>query len=154
MSVRVYWAHTLAWRSGQRRIWSVGLAHHARRRCYCAAGADAVFANNLLECRLKNLPWEHLDILLNVAGLGVRKAHDDLEELFAVRLSLGHCLRMESFQVTTDAVLLFNTEAIRRCNKLLEKINSVDRCDITLALLSPPDTRDADTVGWSIVHAY
>lgn len=137
MSIRMSWGHALPRRRGQRRIPSVGLAHHWGRNR--RAGIDAVLANNLLEGRFKNFPWEYLDVLLNVAGLGVGKAHDDLEELLAIWLSLGDCLRMEAFQVTANTVLLLDTETVRRGDQLLEKVNSVDRCDITLAFFGPPD---------------
>ena len=131
----------------------VGLADHAGWS-YSTAGTDTVLSNNLLEGRLQNLPGKHLDVLLDIAGFGVGKAHDDLEELLAVGLSLGHRLGVESFQVTADTVLLLDTETGWRGNKLLEKINSVDRCDITLALFSPPYARNADAVRWSVVDAY
>jgi hypothetical protein len=132
---------------------SVRLADHAGRS-YSTAGADTVLSNNLLEGRLKNLPGKHLDVLLDIAGLGVGEAHYDLKELLAVGLGLGHGLGVESFQVTTDTVLLLDTETGWRGNKLLEKVNSVDRCDITLALFSPPYARNAYTVRWSVIDAY
>lgn len=137
VSIRMSWGHALSRRRRQRRIPSVGLAHHWGRNR--RAGIDAVLADNLLEGRLKNFPWEYLNILLNVAGFGVGKAHDDLEELLTIWLSLRDCLRMEAFQVTADAVLLLDTETVRRCDQLLEKVDSVDRCDITLAFFGPPD---------------
>lgn len=132
---------------------SVRLADHAGRS-YSTAGADTVLSNNLLEGRLQNLPGKHLDVLLDVAGFGIGEAHDDLKELLTVGLSLGHGLGVESFQVTADTVLFLDTETGWRGNKLLEKIDSVDRCDITLALFSPPYARNADAVRWSVVDAY
>ncbi|KAI3573337.1 hypothetical protein IWW34DRAFT_823975 [Fusarium oxysporum f. sp. albedinis] len=66
------------------------------------------------------------------------QSHDDLEKLLTIWLSLGNCLRMESFQVTANTVLLLDTETVWRCDKLLETVESVDRYDITLAFLGPP----------------
>jgi hypothetical protein len=66
-----------------RRLWR----HRVRRRQE-AAGTGAVFADDLLESRLKDLPREHLHVLLNVPGFGVGKGHDKLEELLAFRFSL------------------------------------------------------------------
>jgi hypothetical protein len=57
------------------------------------------------------LPWEHLDILLDIAGFGIGKAHDDFEEALAICPRLGDCERMKSFEVATDAVLLLDGEA-------------------------------------------
>jgi hypothetical protein len=131
----------------------VRLAYHTGRR-YSAARANAILSDDLLEGRLENLPGKHLDVLLDVAGFGVGEAHNDLEELFAIGLGLGNGLGVESFQVATNTVLLLNTETGWRCNELLEKIDSVDRCDIALTLLSPPYARDTNTVRWSIVDAY
>lgn len=132
---------------------AIGVADHAGRR-YSAAGTNAILSNDLLESRLKNLPGKHLDVLLDIAGFGVGEAHDDLEKLLAVGLGLGHGLGVESFQVSTNTVLLLDTETGWRGNELLQKIDSVDRCDIAFALLSPPYARNADTVGWSVIDAY
>jgi hypothetical protein len=132
---------------------AVGVADHAGRR-HSAARTNAILSYDLLEGRLENLPWKHLDILLDVAGFGVGEAHNNLEKLLAVRLGLGYGLRMESFQVATNTVLLLNAETGWCGNKLLEKIDSVDRCDIAFTLLSPPYARNADTVRWSVVDAY
>lgn len=132
---------------------AVGVADHAGRR-YSAAGTNAILSDDLLEGGLKNLPGKHLDILLDIAGFGVGEAHDNLEKLLAVGLGLGHGLGVESFQVSTNTVLLLDTETGWRGNELLEKIDSVDRCDIAFALLSPPYAGNADTVGWSVIDAY
>jgi hypothetical protein len=40
------------------------------------SGMTCIFANDLLESRGENAPWEDLDVLLNVPGLGVGEAHD------------------------------------------------------------------------------
>jgi hypothetical protein len=68
----------------------------------------------------ENLPREDLDVLLDVARLRVGERHDDLEELFTLRLGLGNSLRMESLEIPTNTVLLLHTEPARGCNKLLE----------------------------------
>jgi hypothetical protein len=132
---------------------AVGVADHAGRR-YSAARTNAILSDDLLEGRLENLPGKHLDILLDVAGFGVGETHNNLEKLLAVGLGLGHGLGMESFQVAANTVLLLDAETGWRGNELLEKIDSVDRCDIAFTLLSPPYARNADTVRWSVVDAY
>jgi hypothetical protein len=67
-----------------------------------------VFTDYLLQCMYKNLPRKHLDILFDV--LGIRKAHNNLEELFALRLGLGHHQRTKPFQVASNAILLLHGE--------------------------------------------
>lgn len=103
-----------------------------------------IFANDLLQSRGEDAPREDLDILLNVPGLGVGEAHDELEELLAVLLGLGDGRRAESLQVATNAVLLFHREAHR--HESLEQLDGVDTGDVALSLLRPPDAADTDTI--------
>lgn len=66
----------------------------------------------------KNLPREDFHVLFNVARLGIRKAHDDLEEFFAVRLSFRDSQRTEAFEIAPNAILLLHREP--NANKRLE----------------------------------
>jgi hypothetical protein len=95
--------------------------HHGRR-----AGVGAVFSNNLLERSLERLPREDLDVLLDIAGLWVREAHNELEELLAIRLDLGNGLWVETLEVTSNAVLLLHAKPAWCCNKLFQEVDSVD----------------------------
>lgn len=97
----------------------------------------------------KNLPWKDLDILFDVARLGVREAHDGFEEVFAFGLGFGDRQWSEAFQVTPDAVFLLNSEA--DSNKGLQKKDSVNACDEAFLFLFPPDATDRDAVGRSIL---
>lgn len=111
-----------------------------------------IFADDLLEGRCENPPREDLDILLNVPGLGVGEAHDQLEELFAVLLRLGDGRRAESLQVAADAVLLFDGKA--HSHKSFQQLDGVDAGDVTLALFCPVDAADADAVRRALFRAY
>ena len=97
----------------------------------------------------QDLPGKDLDVLFDVARLGVREAHDSFEEVLAVGLRLGDSQRSETFQVTPDAVFLFNSEADR--NKGLQKEDGVNACDKAFLFLFPPDATDGDAVGGSIL---
>ena len=59
----------------------------------------------------QNFPREYLHILLYIAWLGIREAHDDLEELLAVCLGFGYSKWSESFEVATNAIFLFDSKA-------------------------------------------
>lgn len=117
------------------RAW--GRKSASSRRVTCR-----VFANDLLEGACKDSPREDLDILLNVARLRTWEAHDDLEELFALRLGLGHGLRSEAFKIATNAVLLFYGEA--DSDQRLQKLDSINTGDVAAVLLFPPNAVDVD----------
>ncbi len=103
-----------------------------------------IFANDLLERGCQDAPREDLDVLFNIARLGVRESHDQLEELLAVGLRFRDGGRTEALQIAPDAVLLFHREADR--HQCLEKLDGVDTRDVALVLLGPPDTADANAV--------
>lgn len=117
---------------------SIGLDRSGRRVRGCVLG------NNLLKRIGKDLPGEDLDILLDVAGLGVGERHDQLEELSRLRLALRDSDGAESFEVATDTVLLLNREADG--DQGLEQVDAVDRGQEAVVLLSPVDARDNNAV--------
>ena len=132
--------HGVVVRAGTVRRRAHGPAERARRRRV----AGRVLADDLLERVREHLPGEDLDVLLDVARLRSREAHDDLEELLAVGLALGHRQRPEALEVAPDAVLLLDREAHR--DERFEQVDRVDARDVALALLLPPDAADADAV--------
>ena len=115
------------------------------------SGMTCIFANDLLESRVENPPREDLDVLLNVPGLGVREAHDQLEEFLAVLLGFGDGRRAESLEVAADAVLLFDGEA--HSDKSLQQLDGVNAGDVTLTLLCPIDAADADAIWRTLFRA-
>ena len=70
-----------------------------------------IFANDFLQRVRQDLPWKHLDILLDVARLRIGELHDELEEVLAVGLAFGNGHRSETFEVAADAILLFHRES-------------------------------------------
>lgn len=116
------------------------------------SAATYVFADDLLQGHRQDLPGEDLDILLDVTRFGIGESHDDLEELLAIGLSLGHGEWSEPLQVATNAVLLLDCEASGY--KLLKEVDGVDTGDKALVLLLPPDATDAHTVVWSLVDCH
>lgn len=102
-----------------------------------AGVASRVFGDDLLQCDREDLPWKHLDILLDISGLGIGKSHDDLEELLSLGFGFGDSVRLEALQVAANTVLLLDCEA--RGYNSLEKRDCVDTSDICLVLLGPPD---------------
>jgi len=97
----------------------------------------------------QNLPWKDLDVIFDVARLGVGEAHDCFEEVLAFGLGLGDDQWFEAFQVTPDAVSLFNSEA--DCKKGLQKEDRVNARDEAFHFLLPPDAADRNAVGVSIL---
>ena len=99
----------------------------------------------------KHLPGEDLYVFFDVPRFGYRKTHDDLEGLFAVCLGFGYSKWSESFEVATNAVLLFDGEA--HSNKSLQQLDGVDAGDVTLTLLCPIDAADADAIWRTLFRA-
>jgi hypothetical protein len=115
---------------------------------------SAVLGDDLLEGLVQYSPREDLDVLLDVPRLGGTKAHNDLEELLALGLGLADGDGMETLEVSTDAVLLFDGEARRWCcDELFEEVDSIHRRHKELLLLSPVNTTDKDAVRGSLVDA-
>lgn len=104
-----------------------------------------VFANDLLQGKAQDSPRENLDILFDVTRLRGREAHDDLEEFFAVGLGLGDREGTESFQVTTNAILLLNGES--DVDEGLEQVNGIHTGDIALIFTFPCNAANADALG-------
>lgn len=105
-----------------------------------------IFADDLFERHNQDPPWENLHILLDVARLRAREAHDQFEELLAILLGLGDCRRPEALQVTSNAVLFFHCEA--HGDQSLEQLYRIDAGDVAHLLLLPPDAANADAI-WS-----
>lgn len=122
-------------------------AHHGS----CRRIAGGVFANNFLKSQSENLPWKNLDIFLDVSGLWVWERHDELEEWFAIGLSLGDGQRMEPLEISPDPVLLFDGEP--NTDESFKKVDAVDTGDECLLSLRPPDTADADAVCLAFARA-
>lgn len=79
----------------------------------------------------------------------MRKSHNDLEELLTISFGFGNRHRSESFQVSTDTILLLYGEP--HSNQSLKEVNGVDRGNIEFVLLFPPDATDADAAGLTIL---
>lgn len=109
------------------------------------AKGGGVLGDDFAERHAQRLPGEDLDVLLNVAGLGLREAHDELEKVLGRRLLLGHSQRVVALQVAPDAVLLFNGELA--VDQLLQQVDGVHAGDDALALLVPVDARHARHAG-------
>lgn len=107
-----------------------------------------VLRDNLFERIRQNLPGEDFDILLDVARLGVREGHDQLEEFCRFGLALGHCNRTEALEVTTDSVLFLDREPDR--DQGLKEVDAIDGCQEAVVLLGPIDARDHNTIGLSV----
>lgn len=103
-----------------------------------------VFPDDLLQGVAQNLPGENFDILLDVAGLRSREAHDDLEELFAVLLGFRNSKGSEAFQISTNTVLLLDSETYT--NERLEQVDGVNACDEALILAFPANAANANAV--------
>lgn len=101
-----------------------------------------IFANNLLQHQVQRLPREHFDVLLNHSRSRLAIAHDYLEEIIAVWMSLCDSKRMVSFDVASNAILLLNVES--GCDKVLQQTYSVDTSNVGLFLPFPPDAADDD----------
>lgn len=125
-----------------------GLGRHRGR------GRGAVLGDDLLERRGQDLPGEHLDVLLDVAGLGISEAHDHFEEILRVALGFADRQRLEALEVAPDAVLLLDREAVGCRHELLEEMYRVDRGDEALLPVVPPDAADADAVRRPLVHRH
>lgn len=93
----------------------------------------------------KDLPWEHFDIFLDVAGFRCWEAHNDLEEFFTVCLGLRNGKRSESLQVSSNPVLLLHGEP--HPDQRLEQVYGVYAGHKALILAFPVDAADADAVG-------
>lgn len=104
-----------------------------------------VFANDLLQSARQILPVEDLDVLLDIAGLGIREGHDDLEELLAIGLPLGNRQRAEALQVPPYPILLLYRKPSR--HQLFQQVDGVDAGHETLVLLLPVNAADADALG-------
>jgi hypothetical protein len=102
-----------------------------------------VFADNLLERRSDTLPWENLDVLLNVPWFGLRESHDGPEKGIGRRLVLGNSLRSETFQVSSDPVLFLDRESL--ADNGFEEVQHVDRGDPTRVLVFSEHARNNDT---------
>jgi hypothetical protein len=90
----------------------------------------------------ENLPRKYLHVLLYIAWLGIGETHDDLEELFTVRLCFRHSERTKAFQVASDAILLFDSES--HVDQLFEKIDGIYTGNEAFIFLLPVDATDTD----------
>lgn len=100
----------------------------------------------------QDLPWENLDVFLDIPRLRIRKPHDDFEKLFTVSFGLGYRERSEPFEVTSNPVLLLNGEA--HSDERLKQEDRVNARHVTVFLLLPPDAADADTVGLTVLWCH
>lgn len=80
----------------------------------------------------------------------MRKAHNDLEELLTLGLGLGYCHWSEALEVATNTILLLDSKP--NPDKSFEQEDGVDRGDIELVSLLPPDARDANTARLTILR--
>lgn len=89
--------------------------------------ATHVFGENLLKRLTQEMPIEHLEVLLNVPGLGIRELHDTLKEFSKTGLVLGNRGRAEALEIASDTVLLLDGKLAVR--QTLEEVDDVDGCD-------------------------
>ena|ERR1700722_9593995 len=92
-----------------------------------------IFRNYLVQRRREQLPLEYFQIFLNVPRFRLWEIHDPLEEGLEARAVFGNCDGPEAFEVSPDAVLLFNLEA--GVNELLEQVDDVHGSDEELLCL-------------------
>ena len=80
--------------------------------------------NHLLQCQRHYGPWEHLDVLFDVAWLGLGHPHDLVEEGDdRLLLGLGDGERIEALQVATDPIPILDVEVHRQ--QLLHQVDHV-----------------------------
>lgn len=74
----------------------------------CAAEAKAIEFDDRFEGRFEFVPWMHPDTILSHGdGLGVRESHNDLMEILAPWIFLGHRSRVKLTQRTANKVPLW-----------------------------------------------
>lgn len=104
-----------------------------------------IVAKDLLEGLLEVAPGEHLETLVNVAGLGVGVAHDMSVKVLPLTFVLLESGRLEALEVTTDTVLLLGRVA--RGHEAFEEVDCVYRGEEALGPCFVPETRDDNHVG-------
>ena len=95
-----------------------------------AEQATYIFADNLIEASLEDPPREDLDVLLDVARTRMRETHDQPEEFLLSGLGFCNGLGFEALEVTTNAVLLVDSESI--ADDSLKQVDDVHRGDVAL----------------------
>ena len=107
-----------------------------------------IFVHDLFQGFLKDRPWENLDVLLDVPRARLRESHNETEESLVATLILGDRRRLESLEISADAVLLFDGETV--ANDCLEQIDDVDRGNVELFRIGATDAADHDT-GFDVI---
>lgn len=80
----------------------------------------------------------------------MRKAHDDLEEFLTLSLGLGYCHWSEPLEVATNPILLLNSEP--NTDQSFEQVNGVNRGNVELISLLPPDAGNANAAGLTVLR--
>ena len=80
----------------------------------------------------------------------MREAHDDLEEFLALGLGLGYRHWSEPFEVATNTILLLNGEP--NTDQRFEQVNGVNRGNVKLVSLLPPNTGNANAAGLTVLR--
>jgi hypothetical protein len=104
-----------------------------------------VFRNDLLQRCGKQLPFEHLQIFLDVARFRIGKIHDPLEEGFQPGTILRDGGGLESFQISTNPVLLFHLKL--GVYQPLEEVDDINGSDEEAVRLLAIYAGDDDVCG-------
>jgi hypothetical protein len=88
-----------------------GMVSEKDREAGRAKSDTNVFADDLLQRVAEAHPFEDLDVLFDVSRLRLRQLHKESEEVLGRRLVLRDGVGLESLEVSTDSVLLFDREA-------------------------------------------
>lgn len=92
--------------------------------------ATYIVGEDLFQGRLEVNPWEDLESLVNVPGLGVRVVHNVSVELLPLSLVLLERCRLEALEVAADPVLLLGRVTSR--HQALQQIDDIDRSEEAL----------------------
>lgn len=108
-----------------------------------------VFAHDLPQRVRQDLPRENFDVLFDIPRFRLRESHDEFEERFGVRFALRNGERFESFEISTNSILLFDRET--GPDERFEEVNRVDRTDETFVPIVSEDARDGDRIRLPVV---
>lgn len=110
-----------------------------------------IFGENLLQCLAEQVPFKHLEVLLDVTRLGVRELHDALEEVTVARLVFGDGGGPKTLQVAPDAILLLDREfAIGESFEEIDDVNRGDKARVRFLTIDAGD--DAVVLSVLVLH--
>lgn len=110
-----------------------------------------VFRQYLSQRLAKQVPREHLKILLDIARPRLGELHDALEEPLKTVLMFRHGHRAKTLQIAPDAILLFDGKFV--VSELLEEVYDIDGGRKEFLGFPTIDTRN-DGVGFLVVFLH